>query len=361
MTVNVDHDRARAVLTEATEAASEKSYRVPQDMETKIEQIIGHTHLTYKYVLLNGLLAKATDPNTDPIALQAGAALEGAFDARSLCHKVFVPFEQTVLEKRLGGSNEPFLNKPARYTHLSLDNAVRRGKDRLTLERLIAVFEMVNEQGNADQALLAALYNVLALESRVVIFDTARFAESLSQRATLNLCKALIERSCEGETLALTVAILFEMLSKNRIENPVVISHPANQAGSSSKEISDVDVFYEDGKTILFCAEAKDKDFTKADIDHAAGKVAEAGHGAMLFIYGPNATTTENLVALVEEYEAKGFDLTFLTIKEFMKSVVSLTGNINIGQLIEITNKHLEMMRAKEVTITHCKQVLSRV
>ncbi len=81
----------------------------------------------------------------------------------------------------------------------------------------------------------------------------------------------------------------------------------------------------------------------------------------MLFIYGPNATTTENLVALVEEYEAKGFDLTFLTIKEFMKSVVSLSGNINIGQLIEITNKHLEMMRAKEVTITHCKQVLSRV
>ena len=40
-------------------------------METKIEQIIGHTHLTYRYILLNGMLAKAVNADADPLALQA--------------------------------------------------------------------------------------------------------------------------------------------------------------------------------------------------------------------------------------------------------------------------------------------------
>ena len=109
----------------------------------------------YSTVAISTYLTRANqvlgiEGRANPLVLQAGAPLQGAFDARSLCHGVVVPFEQTVLEKRLGGANEPFLNKPARYTHLSMDNAVRRGKDRTTLPRLIEVFEMVNEQENGD-------------------------------------------------------------------------------------------------------------------------------------------------------------------------------------------------------------------
>ena len=38
---------------------------------------------------------------------------------------VIVPFDTEVLNKALGGSNEPFLNKPARFPELSTSNAVR--------------------------------------------------------------------------------------------------------------------------------------------------------------------------------------------------------------------------------------------
>ena len=325
-------------------------------METKIEQIVGHTHLTYKYILLNGMLAKATNPQANPIVLQAGAHLQGAFDARSLCHNVVVPFEQNALGKRLGGSNEPFLNKPARYTHLSTDNAVRRGKDRLTLERLIEVFEMVNAENNGEQALVAVLAHILQLEPRVVAFDGERFGQYASKRAKLDLIRALIGRSCEGETLALSVALLFELMAKSHATGLQVVSHPANQSGASSKEVSDVDVFEADGETLRHCAEAKDKPFTRADIDHAAGKVAEAGHAAMIFVFGPNASTEEDLPGIVGEYESLGFDLTFVDVMAFAEGIVSLAPSTTWQEVTEAINKHLGTMRAKEITVRHCRE-----
>lgn len=361
MTISVDSARARTILAEATERARQNAYRVPAPMETKIEQIINHTHLTYKYVLLNGMLAKATNPAANPLVLQAGSPLEGAFDARSLCHSVVVPFEQTVLEKRLGGSNEPFLNKPARFPHLSTENAVRRGKDRETLERLIAVGEMANAQGNADEALVAVLAHILRLESRVVTFAEGRFDAVASKRAILSLLESLMAQSCEGESLALSVALLFELLAKTQGGDLHVASHPANQSGASSNEISDIDVFETDGKTARYCCEAKDKPFTRADIDHAAGKVAESGHSTMMFIYGPNARTTENLPSIVTEYEAKGFDLTFVSSAAFADGIVALAPSVSWAEITELLNKHLALMRAKEGTIAHCRAALAAV
>ncbi|MBS1301694.1 restriction endonuclease, SacI family [Loktanella sp. SALINAS62] len=358
MNVNVDSGRASQILKDATLAAQDRAYRVPRDMETKIEQIIGHTHLTYKYVLLTGMLAKATNPRANPLVLQAGAPLQGAFDARSLCHGVVVPFEQTVLEKRLGGSNEPFLNKPARYTHLSMDNAVRRGKDRATLQRLIEVFEMVNEQENGDQALVAVLSHVLAMKSRVVVFDTDRFGTFVSKAKLLALVEALLAKSCEGETLALSVALLFELMAKGHGNDLIVSSHPANQSGASSNEVADIDVFEADGQTLRHCVEAKDKPFTRADVDHAGGKVAEAGHSAMIFVYGPNAKTELVLPAVVAEYEAKGFDLTFVAVSAFADGIVSLAPSVTWAEVVDLINKHLALMRAKETTIQHCTAVL---
>lgn len=361
MSVHVDTEKARMILARSTDLARTKSYTVPAEIETLISQIIAHTHLTYRYVLINGLLGKATNHAANPVTLQAGSALRGAFDARSLCHSVLVPFEQTVLEKRLGGSNEPFLNKPARYAQLSMDNAVRRGKDKQTLERLIDLFGRVDEQGMAEQALIAALHYVLQLEPRTVAFDPERFESVASKRAILALVDGLLSKSCEGESLALAVAILFELLCRAQGGGAKVVSHPANQAGSSSNEVADIDVFEADETTLRYCAEAKDKPFGRADIDHAAGKVAENNHGSLIFVYGPKGDTDEDMDAVSAEYEAKGFDLTFVSATDFAHGVVPLAGSITWDELAELINKHLGLMRAKEMTFAHFREVIDRL
>jgi hypothetical protein len=229
------------------------------------------------------------------------------------------------------------------------------------LERLIAVCEMANADGDGEDALVAVLAHILRLKSRVVTFDATRFQAFASKRAVLGLIENLIARSCDGESLALSIALLFELLAKSQGGDLHVASHPANQSGASSNEISDIDVFEADGRTPRYCCEAKDKPFTRADIDHAASKVVDSGHSSMLFVFGPNARTDENMPAIVTEYEAKGFDLTFVLASVFANGIVALSPSVTWKEVTALLNKHLALMRAKEATINHCREALGAV
>ena len=101
-----------------------------------ISSVLNGSHKTYRYILVNALLAKATNNEINPLSLQKGDGTNGKYDARSLCHSVIVPFEKLKLQGCLGNSNEPFLNKPARFVSHSTNNAVRAGKDKETLDTL---------------------------------------------------------------------------------------------------------------------------------------------------------------------------------------------------------------------------------
>lgn len=71
-----------------------------------IKLSVNSATLTYRYVLPTQLLAKVTDPQLDCRCVQATRGGQGAFDARSLCQKVIVPFDRAN-ESVLGGSGEP--------------------------------------------------------------------------------------------------------------------------------------------------------------------------------------------------------------------------------------------------------------
>ena len=120
MSQSINYNNARKVLNKSLKISSEKNFTLKTNQKSKLKKILLHNHLTYKYILINGLLAKATNKKINPITLQSSSSLTGAYDARSLCHKVIVPFEKEKLKKKLGGSNEPFVNKPARYMELDM-------------------------------------------------------------------------------------------------------------------------------------------------------------------------------------------------------------------------------------------------
>lgn len=70
-----------------------------------IEKVLRGTHKTYRYILVTALLAKSVNSEIDALSLQAGDDSEGSYDARSLCHKVIVPFEREYYPNGIGGSN----------------------------------------------------------------------------------------------------------------------------------------------------------------------------------------------------------------------------------------------------------------
>ncbi|CAH0255700.1 hypothetical protein SRABI80_03094 [Peribacillus frigoritolerans] len=102
------------VINEAYDIATKENFTPVSNFKAEIYTVLSETHLTYKYIMVNAFLAKATDPKINPLCLQKNSKLDGAYDARTLCHKVLVRFEKENLSGALGSSNEPFLNKPAR-------------------------------------------------------------------------------------------------------------------------------------------------------------------------------------------------------------------------------------------------------
>src|SRR5262245_12755370 len=86
---------------------------IPESVAEAIDRSVNARMLTYRYVLPTQLLAKTVNQDLDCRVIQASARVKGAFDARSVCHSVIVPFDR-VHHGVLGGSKEPYLNNPLR-------------------------------------------------------------------------------------------------------------------------------------------------------------------------------------------------------------------------------------------------------
>ena len=206
----VDHAKAKTELTNALKIA--KSLNGTESrFGSQIESVILGNHLTYRYILITNLLAKTVEPRVNALALQSGADFIDAFDSRSLCHKVFVPFERDSLQGRLGRSNEPYLNKPARHKALSSDNAVRRGYDSQILRTCISILTQCTEK-DAKVALSDALY--CALRRPVISDEIVNIKGDNSLVEILGRFGDLItSESHEGETCALIAGLSFFLLS----------------------------------------------------------------------------------------------------------------------------------------------------
>jgi len=99
--------------------------------------------------------------------------------------------------------------------------------------------------------------------------------------------------------------------------------HKVNQAGSSSNEVSDIDV-YANG-TLIYTAEVKDKEFAAQDVEHAVTKVAMNDHFSLVFLKGPRGELSgDTEESLIQAWGERGFNLYFATVVDYFCSVVSV-------------------------------------
>lgn len=351
-TMSLTKENAKQILNKAFAEAKNASLF---DCKHKqfIDFVIDNTHLTYKYILFTALLSKATDANINPLCLQKGSSLIGAYDARSICHSVIVPFEIEVLDKALGGSNEPFLNKPARFPELSLNNAVRKGRDKEILVSLCENLPTIKTKEDAFSCLVYLLCKLDTIKKyKENLLDLTLLKNDCSKTNLYKLVLNIMQKSCEGETLTLVVAGLYHLLYKNNIFYRIEM-HPVNQCGASSKEISDLDIYVNNILSIPI--ELKDKAFSHIDVKHAADKVILANCQQLLFIMGLNSKEidTEDIINLVNNYIEKGFFINIVPIMSFVKNIITLLENINIKDFINYTLQQAKNKKFKEETIRH--------
>jgi len=349
MSESVDYTLAKAKLIECY---SHKQ-RVNDELENLLKTVICGSHKTYRYVLITGLLAKAVNPKVNALCLQAGASLDGAYDARSLCHKVVVPFERDYLSNALGGSNEPFLNKPARFTHLSSDNAVRDGNDRVILNTLISIFQRINKGKNGKLA-SKCLSNCFLLIEKII--SSNELLHTIHEMITPDLIdiytfiSRFIEKSFEGETCAVVVGAVEKQFYSCLKGEYRIITHKVNESGASTKEIGDIDV-YEDG-TYFYSIEVKDKAFTVYDIEHAFNKMIENHAKRGSFIYGPRATFDEEQVKItLYNFEKQKFVTLFMGVLPYVRLILFQTPNVEKENFLQLLLDTAFEINAKTDTI----------
>jgi len=309
------------------------------------------------YVLVTGILARAVDGDINPLALQARAPIKGSYDARSLCHKVLVPFERDFLENVLGGSNEPFLNKPARFTHLSKSNAVRRGRDQETLFALISTLESICDTVEAKQ-ILACVFSYLRKISEE---KRASYKKIISSSTSLceivDFSRKFLSKSQEGETLAVIVGSLERIFYKRVSDIYSVTTHKVNQSGASSKEIGDVDVY--NRKEHYFSIEAKDKSFTAHDASHAFKKAFSSGASKAMFVYGENAKfSKKEIEELIISFEEQGFFVLIQSIDTYMTNVLFRISNFSIAEFGDAVLQTLQEINCKQETLDWFNQLV---
>ena len=317
-----------------------------------IDFVIDNTHLTFKYILFTALLAKASDGSINPLCLQKKSDLPGAYDARTICHKVIVPFEMRTLEKVLGGSNEPYLNKPARFPHLDKHNAVRRGNDQALLNALCDNLPTIQTSEDAYESLVYLLHKLIALrdERRQQAVFTIPDTADLPAKLLLYIDTALA-RSYEGEVLTLLVAGVYHLLYQNT--GAVVEVHPVNQCGASGREVSDLDIYDAAGE-LISSNELKDKDYAATDVRHAADKVLQAGGCKLLFIEGPRAAPLGDFrQSLQQEYLARNFLLHILSYRDFFSALISSMPSPDCGEFLHFILSTARETKFKEEVVEY--------
>ena len=353
----VEHSLAKQRLIEAIAIAQDDTKQLlSTDWDTEIREIIKGSHLTFRYILMTALLGKSTNPRINALSLQSGAKIEGAYDARSLCHKVLVPIERKLLNNSLGGSNEPFLNKPARFPTISPSNAVRAGKDRKFLLILHQVLSEIETSEQAFCGLCIALRYSLERQINQSNLSSQLLEAADAHLKILKFVDAFVTKSIEGQVAAIltgtVVALHFE-----QFENFEVIVHPVNQSGASSNEVADIDI-KKNGK-IFVAIEVKDKQFNEQDVDHAASKASQYGLKSITFVIGANGAN----IGLPPEQIAKNvlhkrnINVVFVDLISYIRSVITLCPEISFASFLEKLQYCAKKARVKDGFFEHIDHV----
>ena len=260
----VDHRDAQRVLEQAWSDTNQAQIVPPIPLKNLIEKVFAARSGSkgFKYVLVTGALAKAVSPEIHPRALQAGSSLRGAYDARSLCHKVVVSFEKTK-GNLFGMSNEPFLSKPLRHPEHYKDNPQLRNKSMATA--LHDALELIREAEPED--VHSALVHMLRLGK--MRSQSIKAAVTIAH-CTLSLCETFLAQFLtKADGGARLVAIWASILKLTNEDADVRVYNP-NSSDTYAKTTGDVEVFEEE--TLVSASECKHRPLNLDDIEHGLQK-----------------------------------------------------------------------------------------
>lgn len=344
---NVDNSEAETILNQEWNRIlndNEHEYLDDEIIIQNIREVLNASQLTYKYILVTNIIAKVVNPDIHYRSMQAQWDHSGAYNARSLGHQVLVEWEKEHGE-RLGGSNEPFLNKPARYPDFSMENSFRSEKAHRRLYNLLERLEEKTESGEVIpiDILRYTLYGISQLEPQTVDFVAP---SDTPYRELRTRVEEYIEESGGGERLAaVTAGVMKAYYSYTEEKSWRVEAEHANVPDEFSKTAGDVEVFQDN--ELRRAIEVKDKVSERSDIQHAITKARENKLSEYLYVVGQGFRNEAERQGAIREIENAPIEF-IVVYPDDLLTLLKFVEDAGRKQFTESVGEFLNEMRATE-------------
>ncbi len=305
--VVVNHAQARKALDQAW-AKIDTGLMPPPVLLYLIRQVLLARDVAFKYIMVTGILGKLTNPEIHPRALQVKSTLPGAYDARSLCHKVLVPFEKDRQLNLFGLSNEPLVGKPARHPEHHKSNAQLKNK------RLAAIVHEVLERARIAapaevEAMLVGALRVGREIGNTRVVPATDFETNL--RHVLTFAHEFLREGDGGARLVAVTGAFVSLLS----ESYDVRTYPPSAPDQFSGTVGDVEVSA--GGTVCSGYECKHRPLNLDDVRHGIRKARERGVPEYVFVTAEGlARGQEDSVRAEIEGVLDSLDVSLLDIRD---------------------------------------------
>jgi hypothetical protein len=283
-------------LEAAWDKTADPTITAPPSVLADIREILTARDVTYKYILVTGLLGKRTNAKVHPRALQARSALPGAYDARSLCHSVVVSFEKTK-GNLFGLSNEPFLNKPARHPEHDADNPQLKNRRLAAATHHVLEAARSARRADVEAMLVSALRIGRELAANQV---TADVDAETNYRRVCDFVRLFLQESDGGARLVAVAGAFVTLLS----ENYTVKIYPPSYSDKFARTAGDIEVFSAD--TLLSAYECKHRPLTLDDVRHGVKKAKDRGIPEYCFVYADGLARGEEEQIIAEARATAG-------------------------------------------------------
>ena len=350
------HTAAEVRLYDFFRASADYSgTEIPPEMRDHIRVVINSIRKTYRYMLFVGLLVAVTDQKLHPRCLQLKAGCEGAFDARSLCKSVVVPFEKKMLKGCLGGSCDPYVSNPARLPMVEKDNDAKGALDRDHLSRMYDVLEYAKASDLGMRKSLFRYAYGCVLKRQPQESSLADFGDLSAAGLGPDPFFDFLEAPTLGASAVATLAAYFRRFYGKDVR---VIVHPLTESGSSPKEVGDIDLKFKDGR--IYAVEVKDKPYTDVDVNHACEKALSVGVHRVIFAYGAEAEKKRPQDGvLVSAWSEKGVELTFLSIESALSVAMAVSDEMLRQELAQGMAEALGEMNAPGTVVDQFTKIFN--
>lgn len=275
--VSINHEEAAKSLAKAWKEASNRKSMLDLKVKELIKSVFDGPSIGFRYLVVTGILARYTNSDANARALQKGSDLTGAYDARSLCHKVIVPFEHERGDM-WGFSNEPFLSKALRHKEHDKNNPQLR--DKLGAGKTQGILDWANEAEKED--LFEALVFIVEIGiHKLRNTPKVEIGAGRNLEVVRNFTQQFLSGPADGGSRL--IAIVGAFVKEFNTEATVNIYNP-NASDQFSKTAGDIEIIL--NKKLISAYECKDKPFNDNDVEDGIRKAETAMVREYVFVSG---------------------------------------------------------------------------